>query len=212
MDTVYEVIGWIGSILVVLSLTQARVLRFRWMNLAGALIATAYNSYFEIWPFAAMNGAIAIIDIYWLIRLYRERHDTHVYKALPMDPEDPFLRHVLQVHAQDIAAHRPDFAASAMTRDGRRATFLVTRGDEAVGVVAIRDQGTGVGLVELDWVKPRFRNFTPGEFVYRDSGVLTAAGFRRVEIETHPELDREYLRKVGFRTEGTRWVLDLPGS
>ncbi|WP_062389223.1 YgjV family protein [Demequina iriomotensis] len=209
MDTVWEAIGWIGSILVVWSLTQSRVLRFRWMNLAGSILATGYNAVFEIWPFVLMNGAIAVINTYWIVRLSRERHDPGVYHVIPMTPEDPFLQHVLRVHAADIARHRPDFVATSLATGGRRATFLVTRGDEAVGVVAIHDEGGGVGLVELDWVKPRFRDFTPGEFVYRDSGVLTAAGFRRVEIETRPELDREYLRNVGFSTRGTRWVREL---
>lgn len=209
MQTVIEIIGWVGSILIVWSLTQARVLRFRWMNFAGSVIATAYNVLFEIWPFAAMNGAIVIINAYWLIRLYRERHDTDVYKVLVVGPEDPFLQHVLATHAQDIAAHQPSFAARAMSQDGRRATFLITRGDEAVGVVAVRDEGAGTGLVELDWVKPRFRDFTPGEFVYRDSGALKQAGFRRVEIDTHEALDREYLRRMGFQTRGTRWVREL---
>jgi len=209
MQTVLEAIGWIGSILVVVSLTQARVLRFRWMNLAGSVVATFYNLALGIWPFVAMNGAIAVINIYWLARIYRERHDDSVYRAIALDPEDPYLQHVLQVHARDIAQHRPDFAARAMSRDGRRATFLVAHGDEPVGVVAVRDEGDGVGLVELDWVKPKYRDFTPGEFVYGSSHVLTDAGFRRIEVDTHEALDREYLRKMGFRTERTRWVLDL---
>ena len=64
MSTWLEVIGWVGSILVVLSLMQARVLRFRWMNLIGAVIATGYNAWVGVWPFAAMNAAISIIDVY----------------------------------------------------------------------------------------------------------------------------------------------------
>ena len=34
--TVLEIIGWVGSALVIVSLAQARVLRFRVLNLAGA--------------------------------------------------------------------------------------------------------------------------------------------------------------------------------
>jgi hypothetical protein len=58
-----EIIGWIGSALVVVSLMQARVLRFRVLNLVGSLIATGYNAWVGIWPFAVMNGVIAVIDI-----------------------------------------------------------------------------------------------------------------------------------------------------
>src|SRR5690554_442124 len=176
MDTnlVLEAIGWIGSILVVASLMVARVLRFRWMNLAGAAIATLYNAIIEVWPFAFMNLAITIIDIYWLWRLYREARHTGTYHVLPVRLGDAYVQEVMRIHADDIAEHAPDFTA---TTDDARVAFLVTRGDEAVGIVAVRDLGDGTGRVELDWVKERFRDFSPGEHVYRESQVLTDAGF-----------------------------------
>ncbi len=207
MNAWLEVFGWIGSILVVVSLMQARVARFRWINLAGALAATAYNAIVGIWPFVAMNAAITIIDIYWLRRLYREADDPDVYQVIAARPDDPYVAHLLAVHATDIRAHEPAF--DPVPRGEHRAIFLVVRGDEAVGVVALRDEGNGTGTVELDWVKPRFRDFTPGQFVYRDSGALPAAGFARVVITPHEHTDREYLRHAGFRTEGASWVREL---
>jgi len=209
MNVILETIGWVGSLLIVWSLMQARVLRFRWMNFTGAFIATFYNGVIGIWPFAFMNAAITVIDAYWLYKLHRERHDDAIYSVIPLDPEDPYLQHVLAVHAEDIAAHQPDFTAHSEPSANKRATFLVTHGDEAVGVVAVRHQVDGMGLVELDWVKERFRDFAPGEFVYRDSGALTEAGFSRLEIENHEALDGVYLEQVGFKATGSRWVREL---
>ncbi|WP_203653643.1 hypothetical protein [Demequina activiva] len=214
MDTqvILEAIGWIGSILIVWSLVVARVLRFRWMNLIGAVLATGYNAAIGVWQFAFMNLAITLIDIYWLARLYREAHDEQVYRVLPVDADNAFLRHVLAEHAADIQEHQPSFELDGDTgtaAGGTRHTFLVVRGDEAVGVVAVRDMGDGRGLVELDWVKERFRDFTPGEFVYRESRVLAEAGFSRLEVDVREQLDRDYMRRMGFRTEGPRWVREV---
>ena len=39
---------------------QARVLRFRWMNMIGSLIATVYNAIIEVWPFAAIGGIVTM--------------------------------------------------------------------------------------------------------------------------------------------------------
>jgi hypothetical protein len=169
-----EVFGWIGSALVVWSLMQGRVLRFRWMNLAGALAATIYNTVIGIWPFA----------------------------------DDAYLRHFLAVHASEVETDRPGFVAGVDPEPGRT-RFLVVRGDEAVGVVVVRDAGDGVGVVELDWVTRRFRDFTPGQFVYADSGALPAAGFTRVVVYPDEHTDHEYLRHAGFRTEDATWVRDL---
>lgn len=205
MNVWLEVVGWVGSVLIVVSLAQARVLRFRWINLTGSVVATAYNVIVGIWPFAAMNGVIAVINVYWLVRLYREAHDEQVYDVVEVRAEDAYLQRVLRLHATDIAKSHPAFAATSPGA-GRRHAFLVVRGDETVGAVVLRDAGDGVAMVELDWVTPRFRDFTPGEFVHRRSGIFTDLGFRRVIVEHAPAAERSYLERVGFAQDGNRWV------
>jgi hypothetical protein len=205
-----EIVGWAGSLLVIVSLTQARVLRFRVLNLAGAVIATAYNAIVGIWPFAVMNGVIAVIDVYWLVRLQRERHDEQVYGVLEVPSDDSVLRHLLDQHASDIARFHPTFAA---TDPAPSAAFVVVRRDELVGAVVVRSAGAGVGRVDLDYVTPRYRDFTPGEFVYRDSGVFAAHGFRRLVVGGSPAPEsRAYLERVGFRSTADGWVRDVPAA
>ena len=206
----WEVVGWAGSVLVVVSLMQARVWRFRVMNLVGAVLATAYNAVFGIWAFAAMNGAIAVIDAYWLWRLRRERSDAAVYAVVEVASDDAYLRHVLAVHADDVARHHtvPVAVVDGALADGPAGelAFLVVRGDETVGVVLVRDDGDGTGTVLLDWVTPRFRDFTPGEFVYRDSDVFARHGLRRLVVPTAPPGAVAYLERVGFRrVDGHAW-------
>ncbi len=202
----WQIVGWAGSALVVLSLMQARVLRFRWLNLVGSVLATAFNAVFAIWPFVAMNGVIAIINVYWLRRLVRERHDEAVYAVVQLAPDDAYLAHVMAVHATDIAGYRS--SPPAVGGAGEQLAFLVVRGDEAVGVVLVSDLGAGVGHVDLDWVTPRFRDFTPGEFVYRKSGVFAARGFQRLVAPGGPG-QADYLARVGFERSGDEWVREV---
>lgn len=206
-----EIVGWTGSILVVVSLMQARLLRFRWMNLVGAVLATGYNAWLGIWPFMAMNGVIAVIDVYWLVRLYREAHDTTVYEVVEVAPSDAYLNRVLAVDAADIATTHPSFDPRVLTDARGRSVWLVLRGTETVGVVVVRDTGEGTGIVELDWVSPRFRDFTPGEFVYRDSGIFRVKGFDRLAFESPPASLLAYLRRVGFVPDGagSLWVREV---
>jgi hypothetical protein len=209
--TLLEVIGWASTVLVVVSLTQARVLRFRWLNLVGSVLAVVYNTALAIWPFAAMNLVIAIINVYWLRRLVRERHDPAAYSVIEVSPTDGYLRHVLGVHLDDIRAFQPSYAVP--TEDGGpRFAFLVQREAETVGAVVVRDQGDGDGLVELDYVTERFRDCSPGVFVYGQSGVFDAHGLRR--LVAAPELARwsDYLTRVGFRHEGDAWVRELEAA
>ena len=204
-----EVFGWVGSILVVWSLMQARLLRFRWMNFAGSVIATVYNTWVGIWPFAVMNGAIAIIDAYWITRLYREAHDAATFEVLEVGPTDPYLARLLTLHRDGIAATHPGFDSSLVEDPRGRSAWLVLRGDETVGVVVVWDDGTGTAVVELDWVSERYRDFTPGEFVHRDSGIFAAKGFSRIVVEDAEPNLYAYLRRVGFEpvvgSDQRRW-------
>lgn len=212
-----DIFGWVSSGLIIFSLMQARVLRFRVLNLTGAALATVVNALLGVWPFAAMNLAITVIDIYWIWRLGRERHDEEVYDVVEVGVGDAYLRHALRVHSEDVSATYPGFplaeiagtadsspAEGAAAADADRSAFLVLRGDETVGMVVVRDAGAGVGEVELDYVTERFRDFTPGEFVYRRSGVFADRGFSRLVVDASPS-SSDYFERVGFERVGERW-------
>lgn len=200
-----DALGWAGSALLVFSLAQARVLRFRVLNLVACVILVVFNWLLGIWPMVAMNVVLVGINLWFLRKLLTTRHDEKTYEVLEVGPNDEYLRHVLRVHSHDILRFQPDFVWDGAA-EGRSA-FLVQRGDETVGVVLIRDTGDGTAQVELDYVTPRFRDFSPGEFVWRRSGLLKGEGFSRVV--TPKDMVAPYYDAVGFRREGDVFVLDL---
>ena len=200
-----DALGWAGSALLVYSLMQARVLRFRVLNLVASLILTVFNAALGIVPMIALNAVLAGINTWFIIRLTRQRHDASAYDVLEVNQDDAYLHHVLRVHGSDIRAFFPDVRWDAPVPG--RSAFLIQRGDETVGVVLIRGAGDGVAQVELDYVTPRFRDFTPGEFVYRRSGLFRDRGFHRVL--SPPGMVAPYYDRLGFRREGSTYVLDL---
>lgn len=198
-----QTLGWAGSAVLVYSLLQSRVLRFRLLNLAASLMLTVFNALLHVWPMVAMNAVLAGINIVFIRRLMRERDDERVYEVVAVGSDEAYLRHFLKVQAADIRKYFPAFDSEA---PGRSA-YLVERGNETVGVVVVKDAGDGVAQVELDYVTPRFRDFSPGEFVYRSSGLFRGKGIRR--ILTPPGMVNPYYAKLGFRPEGDHWVADL---
>jgi hypothetical protein len=201
-----DIIGWLGSALLIYSVMQARVLRFRVLNLAASAILAGFNAALEIWPMVAMNIALCGINVWHIRALVTTRHDEETYEVLEVGPRDAYLRHVLGVHRADIVRYQPDFTWDEPL-DGRVA-FLVQRGDETVGVVLIRDEGDGVAHVQLDYVTPRFRDFSPGEFVWKRSHALRERGFTRVVTPAH--MVDPYYGRLGFRPlEDGVYALDL---
>ena len=197
-----EVLGWVGSAILVVSLLQTRVLRLRWINLVGCLVLIGYNAVVGVWPMVGLNVVLALINVVYLWRMLRTRHDAAAYTVLEVEPDDTYLAHVLGVHGQDIAEHNPGFA-----QDPDDSAFLVLQGDETVGVVLARDAGGGTAEVVLDWVTPSHRDFSPGEFVFRRSGLFSSRGFDR--ILSPAGMQHPYYQRIGFRPEGDRFVLEV---
>ncbi|WES66008.1 YgjV family protein [Microbacter sp. GSS18] len=76
-----ELIGWLGSALLIVSLLQGKMMKLRVLNLIAALILVGYNAAVETWPMVGMNVAVAIIDVYYIVKL---RHDRRL--NTPTDP------------------------------------------------------------------------------------------------------------------------------
>jgi hypothetical protein len=202
-----DALGWAGSVLLVYSLLQARVLRFRVLNLTASLVLTVFNLLLGIWPMVAMNAVLAGINLWFIRKLVAQRHDDTAYEVLEVGLDDAYLRHVLAVHRDDIRTFFPTFDGLAdLDASTRRSAFLVEHGTETVGVVVARRVEDGVAQVELDYVTPRFRDFTPGEFVYRRSGLFRDRGYH--QVRTPPGMVAPYYDRLGFRREDDHYVLD----
>jgi hypothetical protein len=190
-----DIIGWAGSALLIYSVMQARVLRFRVLNLAASAILAGFNAALEIWPMVAMNVVLCGVKVWHFRALVSTPHEDAAYDVLEVGPQDEYLRHVLRIHEADILKYQPDF-----TFDGAAAgtvAFLIQRADETAGVVLVHDAGDGIAQVILDYVTPRFRDFSPGEFVWRRSSALRDRGFHTVITAEH--MVAPYYERLGFR-------------
>lgn len=200
---VLEIIGWVGSAIVVWSMMQQRILRLRWINLVGCLVQVFYNGVLGVWPVVALNVVLAGVQVYNLARLLRGRHSVADYAVVRTDPESEYLQHLLTLHAEDVRRFTPSFVRPAP--DGE--AYLVLRGDETVGYVLLHGVGDGVAEVDLDYVTEKYRDFTPGEFVFHSSDVLRRAGYRKVV--TAPGVREPYYERIGFTRAGDRYELEL---
>jgi hypothetical protein len=199
-----DALGWFGSALLVYSLLQARILRLRVLNTVACVILIVFNALIGVWPMVAMNIVLAAINLFFIARMLRERGDERAYTVLAVREDDAYLTHFLGVHRADIDAFFADFGRGRPTG---RSSYLVQHGDETAGVIVVRDEGAGVAQVELDYVTPRFRDFSPGEFVFRRSGLFRDRGFS--QVLSPPGMVSPYYDRVGFTRQGDRFRLDL---
>jgi hypothetical protein len=201
--TVYELIGYVGSALVVVSLMMRSLLRLRAINLLGAAIFATYGVLIDAPPVWAVNGAIVVIDLYHLRGMLRGGDEY--FEVLEVALDSRYLDRFLSFHAEDIAGFQPSWNGLV---EGQRA-FFVLRDLVPAGLVVLRE-GTDPDTLEvdLDFVIEGYRDFKLGSWVYRETDLLGRARRRLVTAPGSPTHQR-YLERMGFERRGDRYVRAL---
>jgi hypothetical protein len=135
--------------LLVNSVMQARVLRFRTVNLTACVVLVGYNAALSIWPMVAMNVALVLVNGWHLRAPVRTRNDTRTYAVLEVGLTDAYLGHVLAAQGEDSAKFQSDLELEHP--DIRDRAFIIQREDETVGEVLVRIEGSSA-VVRLDYV------------------------------------------------------------
>jgi hypothetical protein len=200
-DTV-ELIGYLASGLIVISLLMSSLLRLRVINLIGAIVFTAYGVLIDSPPVILANAAIVVIDLYYLWVLWRARDAYFEVVAWPTD--GVYLPRFVAFHADDIARFQPDFAG---LREDHRA-LVILRDAEPVGLVLLR-QTDGEAAIDLDYVTPPHRDLRAGAHLYDASGAFQALGIQRVSTTAPTEKQRRYLERMGFEQQEGRLVRSI---
>ena len=194
-----ELVGYLASLLVVLSLTMTSVVRLRSISLAGAITFVAYGLLIGSVPIVLTNGAIAVINVWFLSKELAGGSRRGVdLGATVIRPDSPYLVDFVRYHRDDIRRFQPDFDATVVPRDDGFALVLTRDGLPAGLVLGRRDDGTLA--VDLDYVLAAYRDSRLGRWVYGPGAdVFRQEGIHSVRATALTETHRRYLERSGFR-------------
>lgn len=204
-ETLIEVIGYVGSSLVILSLLQKSILRLRTIGLVASSTFLIYSVAIEAYPIAVVNVVAAGIHLYYLRKLTRRK--SELFKILRMRPESRYLQYFLDFYKDDIARRfQPDFVYTPSPNT--LAVFLL-RDMVPAGLVVAKVHWDSSFEVLLDYVIPQYRDFKLAKWLYsEESGIFTEARCRCAWTRiTNPEQEA-YFTKVGFKPDHTPEVPD----
>lgn len=191
-----EIVGYVGSFLIGLSLTMSNIKKLRWINLFGASTFATYGVLIKAWPVLCLNGFIVLTDIYHLIRLTRK---SELFSVVPLDARPtPYLKHFVSFNQEDIAAHFPEFA---LPTEGIEGAWLL-RDMQAAGLFIYRQEGERAA-VDIDYVAPAYRDMRTANWFFGEGlEHLRQRGIKTLEARSSVESHERYLKKVGFRHVG----------
>ena len=193
--TIFEIIGYVGSALVLLSFLMSSVLKLRIINSLGSLASLIYGLLVHTYPTVIMNGALLIINIVFIIRMSKS-NDSRIYHVHTSDPSDNFLNYFIGTHRTDIAEFFPGFEFPS---DKYNYADIVYYKDTAIGVVVGVMNPDRTLDIYLDYTGPEYRDFSAGKQVYRKYKEI---GLSKVTFKANPDKSVAYLEKMGFEKEG----------
>ncbi len=205
-----ELIGYLGSALIIASLTQKSIFRLRGIGLAGSFAFFAYSMLIEAYPIAVVNVLAAGIHIYYLYKLSRRKEE--VFSVLHVRQESKYLARFLEFYDDDICNRsQPEFCFAPA--EGQFAAFIM-RDLVPAGLFIGRLHDDHTVEVLLDFVIPQYRDFKIAAYLYSpDSGVFADESLLRAwTIAAHPT-HVTYLERAGFRPDPNgrpnRFCIDL---
>ena len=105
-----ELVGYLGSVLVLISMLMTSVVRLRVINLIGSAVFTAYAILIRSYPTAFLNGCLVGVNIYQLLRLRRAAGKSYEIQAV--GPGEGFAAWFLERYRDDIARYSPPWIPS----------------------------------------------------------------------------------------------------
>lgn len=192
-----EWFGYTASVVVAVSLTMASIVKLRWFNLAGAAMFSTYGFIIGALPVGFLNLFITLIDVYYLVRLYREKAD---FTILALTGSDDLRNHYLGVHRADIARFFPRFDPAAPGQEA----FWLLKNSVPVGMFAGTRKDDSLEIA-LDYVGPEYRDFKMGAFVYSNAEFFRSRGIRKLVSPVTGGAHDAYLERMRFDRVGDRF-------
>lgn len=198
-EMIIELVGYVGSALVLVSFLMSSVIRLRVINTIGAVIYVIYAMIIHSYPTALMNVVLVGINIYYLVQLKKD--DRH-FELVEGKTDEHFLAHFLKYYKEDMKACFPGLDLEAR---GNRA-YMVCCDATPAGVLLGNAKEDGTFEVLLDYSTPTYRDCSVGKFLY---GKLAESGFKRMVFAGEPGKHEDYLQKMGFVKEDGRYTKKL---
>ena len=200
--TILEAIGYVGTALVLVSFLMTSVYKLRVINTIGSLISMIYGLLVPVYPTVVLNGALALINIFFLWRHLSTKSEK-IYTAGRTWESDPIVKMFLDKYGDEIREFFPTFEGLG---ENTNIAYLIMCGDTFAGIMLGNLKENGELDVYLDFVTKAFRDFSVGKFLYRE---LARDNVKKCRFLADIPKSYVYLRKVGYKRNGDVMELEL---
>ncbi len=195
-----EAFGYLGSLLVLVSMLMTSVVKLRIINTIGSVIFTIYAFIIKSYPTALMNFCLVLINLRFLWKMSRMDKE---YEIVECDRNDVLLRYLVDHYRSDINRIFPGIDLNLRQID--RAYVVLCQG-KPVGITLGNAEDDDTLDLKLDYTIPEFRDFSIGSFLF---DYLKKKDVRKVVYKGPDENHLAYLNNQGFVKKGNSYIKNL---
>ena len=193
MQIYLELLGYLASILVAISLMMSSLLKLRLINLAGAIAFLIYGVLIGAYPIAVVNAVIVLVNLYFLYRMFTNQE---YFKLLDVDSGSAYLQYFLNFYQADIKQYSPDYRFEPS--DDQLIIFVLRDMVPAGLFIGMRNEA-GEFRIYLDFVIPSYRDFKIGKYLYHHSKFFHQHGIHKLVSTPQNSVHEKYLQRMGFQ-------------
>ena len=197
---IIEGVGYIGSLLVLVSFLMVSVVKLRIVNSIGSFIFFVYALIIKSYPTAIMNFCLVLINLHHLRRM--RTPETKTYDLIKADPRDAFLKHMIEKYKSDILACFPGIN----TEPKPSSDAYIVCCDNALAGITFGEMKGGTYDIELDYTTPAYRDSSVGAFLTQQ---LAKEGVKELRYNGPAENHTAYLEKLGYQKQDGAYVRKL---
>jgi len=189
---VVEVLGYIGSLTVAVSLMLRTFIKLRILNMAGAFILVIYCLIVNAWPLLFLNAFITLVNGFYIYQYYTKKE---FFRICEIKHDSAFLREFLHFYKDDIVKYFPNFESKY---NEETQCFYLLRNMVPACMLIIRKMEDTAEII-LDYATKEYRDNKIGDFIFNDNAKhFVNMGINRFYFEKPDKKHIKYLETIGF--------------
>jgi len=198
---IIELIGYLASVIVAISLLMSSVVKLRLLNLAGSLIFSIYGFIIKSYPVGFLNLFICLVNIYFLLMMSKT---SEYFSLLEVLSNSSYLQKFIEFYNKDIKKFFPSFDYESKIKLANSIEeiniryFFILRDLIPAGLIII-EKKQDFDYIHLDYVIPAYRDFKIAYFLFmKNKNYFFQNGYTKLRTHASHNLHSSYLKKIGF--------------
>ena len=190
-----DLLGYIASFIILVSLTMKSIVKLRWINAAGSALFVVFAFLTRSMPTIVMNLGIIAIDLWYVSRLTHNRKDYQLVKA---ERGSAYLEFFYEMYRNEI----DDIFGDEVFLEAKGFSYFVCD-SEIAGLFAWKENTPTECQILIDFVTPRYRDSKIGRYFFEQQlPSFREKGYTHFVYNNVGQKHWKYLERIGF-THGT---------